>query len=291
MGDVNRKRLCAVALCAALVSQNAAAAAFELSCNPPGTPVPASSDTKFDYALKLWRGKLKQIRYLEGTDPSKCTSVPDQDGYLGYPVVECTYTSNGGGHSKALTAKVRLLEPSAQQLALWSVHACRANHVIEARMETCLGQLIDEVWLANNATFPVAGIVIERCADSGSGCGADADRPRNVPFQDGVTVNTELKQVGATKDHRWSFVQQPDAMQTSLAAERRANVTKVYKRARVSNFDKNSWANWVAHGSASDALKTMTSDDWLEISRQVQLKACKSDSNELMDAAVFLFAN
>jgi hypothetical protein len=80
-----------------------------------------ANDGAYQNAVKLWRKKIPGRRELEGKKSDDCKAANlTVEEYVGYPVLECKYTSNGGdnlGAWPSQPAKVQTLNPSVEQLA------------------------------------------------------------------------------------------------------------------------------------------------------------------------------
>lgn len=250
----------------------------------------AGADAFHKYAGDSWTARLAQGRYLEGSGPDAC-DPPRYDIalYENYPVKECRYASDGVfGRNARLPATVRLLDPSVEQLALWSIHACRANHAADARMRSCLDQVENAIFKANNAQFPVSGIVVERCGDLyrvSAKCDdfpLKLDQPLNIPFRDGVTVDTMLM-------FKWIMQPLSQYARASLVNEPDEDVINVYDKSRVSDLCRTEWDAW-KHRPAVPldcGPKAVGDPQWRQLSRETYKAACWSDGNEFIDALVY----
>jgi hypothetical protein len=260
----------------------------EQSCAPSGSWPPKSSfltDKFYEQARSKW-ATVVSSRYLEGKDA--CKELLGVKGYESFPVIECSYSSNGRSSPgwPALRARVRLLEPSAAQLALWTVHACRVNGKTTATMGACIDKVVSHIKGQNGAQFPVAGTVVEQHCDSSPKvkCGPNARataierKPRNAPFRDGVAVETRTQS-------EWSFESLDDKTFDLLFAESDDAVTWVFDVARVAGVYRDDWLAW----RQARGLKAILPDRkrWHLISREAHKAACRSDSNELVDALVY----
>jgi hypothetical protein len=273
----------------------------EMQCAPKGASVQHPTTDKFYSAdIASWRGVTK-ARYLEGESDNACTDVT-VSGYESYPTKKCLYQSAdaGSGTYPALESQVILLDPSAEQLSSWSIHACRTNGATDAHMAKCLQKLRNFVVGQNSAQFPVAGSVVESYCNSSpnyrNGCGelAPADKgrqPRNTWFRDGIAV--DYNKTNAF-DVRWdakaylseTFVLVFDVDKSDL------QIRKTYKYARVAGAIREDWESWRKHIQEPVVPqgvidKEMNGSGWRSIARKVHRDACKSDTNELFDAVVF----
>lgn len=265
----------------------------EMQCAPQGTSVQyPTTDSLYQNETKAWRNVTNK-RYLEGS----CTDVA-VSGYEGYPTKRCFYKNAdaGGAYYPALQAQVILLDPSAEQLAVWSIHACRAKGATtDVQLHECLEKLRDHVRKQNSAQFPVAGSVVEsECNSSGKyshGCDAlsesdKARQPRNTWFRNGVSIYYDDVRWDANAHSKEDFDQIFDLGNSDK------HVTKTLEYARVAGATRQDWRNWRKHVDKPlipDGV-TETSIDgngWQSVAREVHKRACKTDSNELFDAVAF----
>lgn len=272
------------------------------SCAPVGSLAVKSKylkDSFFEKARLRWASIL-QGSYLKGTKP--CKTLTNVKGYEGFPVIECSYSSNGRSVRvendwPPLRARVRLLQPSAKQLALWTVRACRINGQTDATMEACVDRVVDHVKSQNGAQFPVSGLVVEQHCDSSPKvkCAADAPpnaierRPRNTPFRDGVSVDTAVMTT-------WTFESADTQTMNALLSERDV-VKEVYRFARIAGIEREDWTNWrtfkkrpVILPPDADGSFDLPKKGWLRVSREAHKAACRSDAHELIDALVYMQA-
>jgi len=271
----------------------------EIQCAPQGASVQYPTTDKFYLDETASWTRVTKARYLEGAGASACTDVT-VSGYEGYPTKKCSYQSVDAGADAypTLPAQVILLNPSAQQLSSWSIHACRTNGATDAQMAKCLQKLRDYVVVQNGAQFPVAGSVVESYCNSSpsypNGCRklspSDKGRqPRNTWFRNGVSIDYK-----ADYPVRWDAKAYPsetfDAIFDVVKSD--AHVNNTFKNARVSGAIRQNWIDWRKHIAKPMMPEGMTEKDiktsgWQSVSREVHKAACKSDSNELFDALVF----
>jgi len=277
----------------------ASAPALAQHCAPTGETWSAekfglASDPAYQNARDRWAAVLKGRREIEGKNSSDCTPPNDKvDGYEGFPVIECRYESDGGDDRKKwprISAKARSLNPSVDQLAAWSVNACRDNgRTGAADLANCLSGVVKGIWTQNNAQFPLSGIVIERrCDVSNKDCkntsGKDPLRqPLLMSFRDGITSASPALSFGTPK------VALSDDIYQKLFDEPR-NALHVKSRARIASVLRDHWQAWrAAQPSGSQAASAPANADgvtWLTISRDVHKRACSGDRNDLIAAAV-----
>ena len=272
------------------------------SCAPQGTTWSAeafnlAADQGYKDALKLWQQRIPGRRELEGASDADCkAAMHDVAGYEGFPVLQCNYKSDGGDEKKAwpaLPGIARTLNPSVDQLAAWTVTACRDNgHSAGEQLKSCLSKIVKGIWGANNAQFPLAGVVIERrCDVSGQECNGTPKldplrQPLLMTFRDGVTVASPVLN-GGTPGSALS-----DDDYTKLFTEA-ASGLKAKKRARVANATREAWSSWRSFKGLPEipagwleSGATLAATGWLSISREVHKAACKSERNEVISAAV-----
>jgi len=202
----------------------------------------------------------------------------------------------GAGAYEPLAAEVILLDPSAHQLAAWSVSACRTNGATDAAMSNCLKALRSHVVGQNGAEFPVVGSVVESYCNSSpdypNGCdnleAKDKGRqPRNTWFRDGVAVDYKPAQV-----IRWDAQAYPKETFDAVfdVAKSDANLDSAYSLARVAGAVREQWTSWQTHRGKPQMPEgggTVAGHGWRTVSAIVHKAACKGISNELFDAVVY----
>jgi hypothetical protein len=266
--------------CSLLMFVTAAApAAAEFQCAPLGTTVALpEGDPFFANEVAAWSETTKS-RYLEGGGNCLYVSVPGYEGAY-----------------KPLAAEVILLDPSAHQLAAWSLSACRTNGATDAAMSNCLKALRSHVIGQNGAQFPVVGSVVESYCNSSpdypNGCDSleakDKGRqPRNTCFRDGVAVDYKPAQA-----IRWDAQSYPKETFDALfdVAKSDANLDRAYNLARVAGAVREEWTSWQTHRGKPDMPEgggTVAGHGWRTVSAAVHKAACRGISNELFDAVVY----
>lgn len=273
-------------------------AAAELQCSPQNAAIAYPVHDPFFASEKEAWAKVTRSRYLEGIGDS-CVDVL-MPGYESFPTKHCRYSAvdAGGKAFDALSAQVILLDPSARQLASWSVRACREVGATDKEMGKCLSELRSQIVRSNGAQFPVAGSVVEsRCSSSRdypNGCDGLPDndkarQPRNTWFRNGVAIDYQPA-FGVF----WSVDTYPaevfDKVLDVKKSDKYLNSTFVW--ARIANALRQDWIDWRNHVGKPLMLpgiaeKTVDDRGWQSISREVQKAACKSDKNELFNAVVF----
>lgn len=275
-----------------------APARAEFSCEPEGAParIESEGDTFFEQAQSAWR-TVTQSRYTEGNGTCPTVSVP---GYEGFPTRRCGYSSAdaGQGHFPALAAQVIVLNPSARQLASWSIHACRSNGADDSAMTRCLNKVRDAVVGSNGAQYIVAGSVVESfCNSSGNVppcetlAANDHNRaPRNTLFRDGVSIGYR------TLAHWTAEALSADvyARMFDVAASD-ADIEAWYRVSRISTAERPDWIAWREHIGKSvvpDGVDETGFDlekaGWGLVSREVHKSACRGMGNALLDSVVFV---
>lgn len=297
----NRFYELAVTVCMATFSFSTPVPA-ELSCNPQEAQInfTTQSDPFFESILRRWKQKTDgqdTSRYVEGDNPTKdCTDVQVK-GYEGFPTKLCSYRHyDAGDPKKPLAAKVIVLDPSAKQLASWSIHACRISGATDAKMASCLDALFNEVIHDNGAQFPVAGSVVESYCNSGvdKPCAKDSwvSNPRNTWYRNGVPVwyNSLV---------HWEPTPASDSSYDKVfdTDEFDKDISRWQTVSRVSGAQRGDWRAWrqmKGKPLAPDGVDPGTFDldspvksSWGDVSRAIHQAACKSEANELFDAVVF----
>lgn len=269
----------------------------EFQCSPLGaTPNFPVLDSFFSTEVAAW-AIVTRSRYLEGGGNCTDFTVP---GYEGFPTKRCIYASVDAGKKAflPLSAQVILLQPSAQQLASWSVQACRAVGANNSQMPTCLAELRSHVMNSNGAQFAVAGSVVEsRCNSSSAypnGCSSldENDRgrqPRNTWFRNGVAVDY-TEPLGIKWDEKVYSDEIYNKVFDVLSSDK--FLGKTYTKARIAAAIRADWILWRTHLGKplmmTDAMEAnLDGSGWQSISREVHKAACKSETNELFDAVVY----
>ena len=128
---------------------------------------------------RYMEGNCKDVSGL-GSDPALnkiLTPYFDQLATKGldFKIRDCTYESG-------LKGRVIMLNVDANQLAHWTMNACEPNVT-----DGCLNGVIHNIWLANNAQFPIAGTV----AEPAKICNKTWTGHVLYAFRDGVTVGVK----------------------------------------------------------------------------------------------------
>lgn len=267
----------------------------ELQCSPEGVVVNfPTTDEYFSAEVSAWF-KTTKGRYLHCQD----IKVADYDGY---PTKRCRYSLLDAGTEPNFTplrAEVVWLNPSAKQLASWSINACRINGAAGLSMKRCLSSLMNFVILNNSATFPVAGSVVESYCNSSQdkfpkGCKVlePTDRgraPRNTWFRDGISVDYQGRFAV-----RWDETAYAPAVFDRVFNVSNSDIylSSTKKFSRPANATREQWKQWRDHvgktlmpeGTPDRAVE---GKGWQSVSREVLKAACKDTSNELFNAVVY----
>ncbi|MGR9207486.1 hypothetical protein ACU8OG_26630 (plasmid) [Rhizobium leguminosarum] len=272
--------------------------AAEIQCAPKNIAITYPvQDPYFASEKEAWTAVIGS-RYLEGTDDS-CSDI-EIPGYESYPTKRCYYSAvDAGGEAFApLSAQVIILNPSAQQLASWSVRACRDVGANDMQMPNCLNKLRLHIVKANGAQFPVAGSVVEsRCSSSKAyphGCKGLSDKnkarqPRNTWFRNGVSIDY-VDTFDAHWDEKTYTATTFDTVFDVNASDKFLHNTFTW--ARIANAERQDWIDWRNHTGKPLMLPgtvegSVDDHGWQSISREVQKAACKSDTNDLFNAVVY----
>jgi hypothetical protein len=272
----------------------------ELNCNPngDGQPFSTENDKFFKDSVSNW-ATITNRRDIEGSSKDACIDFRIE-GYEGFPTKKCTYkAADAGDPTKPLSAQVVVLNPSARQLASWSVHACRLGGASDAMMQNCLSQIFEHVKGQNGAQFPVVGSIVESECNSSkkySGChclkdGHPALAPRNTLFRDGVSISYQSLA-------HWDPDEIPnstyEAMFDTKISDQDIPNDEWYTESRVSGAEREDWMKWRSSSgklAVPDGIDPRNFDlngrGWGDVSRIVHQTACKSEGNELFDALVF----
>ena len=106
------------------------------------------------------------------------------NGHLG--LADCRYDSTNNQTQVTLETRVIMLNPTAEQVALWTISACRK--ALAQSLDKCAQWVWSSIFINSGTQFAVTGPVIEPNATD---CRSDdASQPSDVgyTFRDGVTV-------------------------------------------------------------------------------------------------------
>jgi hypothetical protein len=189
----------------------------------------------------------------------------DFPAYEGFPVTECSYRQLGRD------ARVLMMNPDAQQLAKWTVNACRL--IAETKLRSCIDRTAARIWSQSNGQFPVAGIVVEPA----SVLDGDPNKPINFEFRDGVTVRTNLN---LNRTERQLTDQEIEGSMVATVLD-----SKVYARIIGATREQ-----YVAAGGSIDVGSSQPPSarklKWLDAVRAAHQEAWNGDRHLLIDAWV-----
>jgi hypothetical protein len=228
-------------------------------------------------------------------------TVTDVPGYEGYPVKLYTYYMRNDVKTHAdKKGRVMLLMPDAQKLARWTISACwRAVQSLDYKYTQ---KLLNYIMWQNGGQFAVRGVVYEDMYTRGY--------YEPYVFKDGVTVYVaDPKMVATDSTLKWctdamlEYYLKLDNSQLKPYSGRFARISSTtremyYEYNGVVNYKdaegvcciKNSYGKVINVGTG-DSHETR-SLVWLDVVRQLYLKAWNSDDNELIDAwAWWAFVN
>lgn len=268
-------------------------ASAEYQCAPTGAnPQLATGDQFFSSEVEAW-SKYTKSRPLEGDPAVPCPDVT-VPGYEGFPTKRCSYSDADAGPI-ALHAEAIVLNPSARQLASWSVSACRTNGASDAAMPKCLKKLRGQVLNNDTAQFPVVGSVVESYCNSGSHGPCDKLEKsshwrlaRHTWFRDGVAVYYSKAQGAVWEDTPYGKATFDAVLDVSRSD---ANISSTRNVARIGGAIRAQWSAWRHHigkPEMPDGQQGSTEGNgWRTVTAAVHKAACKGASNELFDAVVF----
>lgn len=163
---------------------------------PPATTMSSvQDDPSFDAIRNTFSnllasgGQYMVVPQCVDVDPTNPALRPVLKPYLEHPSAanlklrDCKYTSAG------LSGRVLMVNADADQLARWTISACKATN--QKTRPLCLTAVVNDLWCPSNAQFPIAGTVVEPAENCGKGLGSAL-----IAFRDGVTVR--LKSFGST---------------------------------------------------------------------------------------------
>ncbi|CAL1517195.1 cellulase [Chitinophaga sp. MM2321] len=203
--------------------------------------------------------------YMAQTLLAETDSLP---GWEGYPVRLYEYKTGNDLYTHApKTAKVYLLNPAPEKLAMWIVTTCWA--VKNSVDYQYTHQLFDAVRRASGAQFPVMGLVYE---DQYT---VSFQEP--YVFKDGVTVYI-----------RDSIYQAKNSTATPEQVEYYLHLTNDDIKPQTGQYARivsTSREDYIANGGKEPVgNKDNKKVRWLEVVRELYKKAWHADKNELMIA-------
>ena len=154
---------------------------------PPATTMSsAQDDPSFDairnkFKTLLATGGQYMVQHCMDVDQTNPALQPVLKPYLAHPSAanlklrDCKYTSAG------LSGRVLMVNADADQLARWTISACKATN--QKTTALCLTAVVNDLWCPSNAQFPISGTVVEPAENCGKGSGSAL-----IAFHDGVTV-------------------------------------------------------------------------------------------------------
>lgn len=224
--------------------------------------------------LEVAKAKAYYAKHLEKRecDPPD-TNFPRWEGF---PVQNCVYKGVG------ITVHTYMLNPSAEQLARWTVTACRDAGA--ASLEKCVSYMEKMIINESSGVFPIDGYIPE----PGLSVGASDSDPRCPLFRDGVTIATES----------WD-TDRPIGQECGPANERKKPALRAKKYARVASTSRQ---DYLDAGGTKEVGKDCVSDKqwqtrlrsgevgtncdvrWLDVVRELYQEAWTRDRNRLISA-------
>jgi hypothetical protein len=179
--------------------------------------------------------------------------------WSGFPVQNCPYEDVG------ISVHTYMLNPTADQLARWTVTAC--HDAGAASPGNCITYMEKLIMDASSGVFPVAGYIPEPAA-SGGGHGSAA---QCYLFRDGVTIATD------TWDSR-----APTGKTCGPSDENDKPARRAKKYARVASTTRQEYRQT----GGTEQFGTDQNGDvrWLDVVRQLYQQAWTSDRNQLISA-------
>jgi hypothetical protein len=177
----------------------------------------------------------------------------------GFPVTKCRYSDVG------VTTTLLMLNPSADQLARWTVTACHDAEA--ASISACTRHMEDLIWRGSTGLFPVSGYLVEPA----SAAGGTGDGPECMLFRDGVTISTDTWDTQPAKGGNCG----PDdeTVKPATAAKRYSRVASTTRE------------EYYAGGGTKPAGASNNRDPrWVDVIRELYQAAWTSDRNELVSA-------
>ncbi|MGE5316026.1 MAG: hypothetical protein ACM3Q4_15140 [Acidobacteriota bacterium] len=216
-------------------------------------PEPAVARMRMKY-----EALIRTSRYMEKN------AVPaGYPGWEGFPLIKCRYdVKDADGTVKQ--ACVIMLNPSAEQLARWTVACCLLVHGSADSLQT--DRILTHIRQQSGAQFPISGIVYEDMEGDG--------KFKIYCFRDGVTAKIKGIQ------HAGILPLDEAAIDTSLYGTMDSTWTGQFARIQSTNREQ-----YAAIGGPVDVGdKDRRKPVWLEVVRDLYQVAWKSDVNILLIA-------
>lgn len=177
----------------------------------------------------------------------------------GFPVQSCSYAEGG------VAVRTYMLNPSAEQLARWTVTACRDAHAAVPR--DCIGYLARQILNASGGVFPVAGF-IPQAVEAGNGRGM----VYCYLFRDGVAIHTDS----------WKDARRPSGATCGPPEEIERPARFARATAHIAATTRQEYRN--NGGSAAVGSDADGNVRWLDAVRQQYQQAWGNDRNALVTA-------
>ena len=234
-------------------------------------------------------------------------TVTDVPGYEGYPVKLYTYYMRNDVKTHAdKKGRVMLLMPDAQKLARWTISACwRAVQSLDYKYTQ---KLLNYIMWQNGGQFAVRGVVYEDMYTRGY--------YEPYVFKDGITVYvSDPKMVATDSTLKWctdAMLEYYLTLDNSQLKPYSGRFARISSTTREMYYEYNGITNYKDMFNPKDSngvcgikssygkvINVGTGDShetrslvWLDVVRNLYLKAWNSDDNELIDAwAWWAFVN
>ncbi len=177
----------------------------------------------------------------------------------GFPVQSCAYAAGG------VAVRTYMLNPSAEQLARWTVTACMDARAAKPR--DCIGYLARQIMSSSGGVFAVAGF-IPAALEAGNGRGTVYCHL----FRDGVMITTD----------NWKDARRPNGATCGPAEEIERPVRSAKAAAHIAATTRQEYRN----AGGGDAVGSDADGNvrWLDVVRQQYQQAWGNDRNALITA-------
>jgi hypothetical protein len=177
----------------------------------------------------------------------------------GFPVQSCAYAEGG------VTVRTYMLNPSAEQLARWTVTACRDARATVPR--DCIGYLARQIMNASGGVFAVAGF-IPQAIEAGNGRGMIYC----YLFRNGVAISTD----------NWKDARRPSGTTCGPPEEIERPARFAKASAHLAATTRQDYRN--NGGSAAVGTDADGNVRWLDVVRLQYQQAWGNDRNALITA-------
>jgi hypothetical protein len=198
------------------------------------------------------------------------------NGHLG--LADCRYKSTNRQTGVSLETRVIMLNPTREQVALWTITACRAASA--ASLDDCAKWVWNNIFAESGTQFAVTGAVIEPNLTDCRSDGAPQPSDVGYTFRDGVTV--KLKNITGVCDGNAAQLKAEPSIYFA------ANVawTTLKGPSRVTMMSRQSYQSFFGGDLPGREPGPDGVIPWLKLVRDVHMKALGSPSHAWLDKIV-----